>query len=221
MPAPDRDWAFTDYQTAASVLGTIAATDPKQLPRWRSKTSGAMFGRLSADQNLDILRDKKLPIQSRTTGALAVLNAANQILKIYLNASLRGKSYDAEMIEMSIFSMKVVQAIFPVMREFLASLPEAEAKAPVRQQGLQKMRNGFAEMVNGFLLTFTEKQTYRTEHLVRLGREMKTVLPSILIELPPLTQQEIPIRLQKLVDNESDPELKQVLIDLRDALRTP
>jgi hypothetical protein len=146
---------------------------------------------------------------------LGYLDGGKRILGVYLAATTtRNESFDAEMIEVTLFMFQVVRIATPLTSEFLATLPPAEAKSPVRQKGLQQMRNGFATMVNGLLVTFTEKHLYRTTQLVRLAQGMKPILPDLLKDMPPLTQQEVPVRLRKLAEDENDPELKPALQDL-------
>jgi hypothetical protein len=219
MPATDRPWSHTDYQAAAGIVERLAKTNPKQLPRWQSPNSATVLARMTSEENFAQARNRAVPINQRFPAALECGPAIQRMTLAYITATNRGKSFDAELVELMSFMLRWATVCTDLAKEFQATLTPQEAASPVRKQGLEKMRTGYSQMVTGLLMTFTEKKTYRTSQLVRMAVLSKPLLPGLVKELPSLTQKEVPVRLQSLIDNEADPTLKQALTELLQAVK--
>jgi hypothetical protein len=74
-----------------------------------------------------------------------------------------------------------------------------------------------AAVVRG-CLEITEKKGFRASELVRLVQAMEKTLPEIAPLLPPEAKQEWAVRLQRMLEQESDPTLKQALQHVAAAL---
>lgn len=209
LPAPDRNWLASDLKAAAEVLATLAQKE--QLPRFRSRRSGAAFERITADASLDVYRDKTVPLSRRLPDALEHIDASKQILKIYLDAFTRRKVGDSEIIELMGAQLRSTAVMIELLDEFLPTLDRNDPTYPVRMQGLQKMKAGMAQVVQGNLITVTEAQAYRTSERRRLIGYMQSTFPKI---LPALTEEGRHEALQTLGKYVDDSRLSELKADL-------
>jgi hypothetical protein len=95
-------------------------------------------------------------LNRRLPQALESIDAANRILKIYLDAFTRGKVGDSEMIELFGAQLRSSVVMFELLDEFLPTLDKNDPTYPVRMEDLQKMKKGMAHVVQGNLITVTE-----------------------------------------------------------------
>src|SRR5437773_8872359 len=51
IPSPERRWTAKDYAKAIPILQQLAKAAPSQLPRYQSKSSGAVFDRVVSPAN--------------------------------------------------------------------------------------------------------------------------------------------------------------------------
>jgi hypothetical protein len=208
LPAYDRDWAPQDYSDAARVMQSLAASDVTQLPRYGSPRSGIVFARLVSSANIGFfLTDTTTTDQDRAMALLQVLQNVNRITTIYAGASTtRQQLLDSELIELMRFSLEVSRSVVRLSDRRSTSLAPTDATL----KAIGQVRQGFASVVSGCLGEFTEQQRglYRTSELVRLAQFLETFLPASMSLLPTATQQEIPVRIQRLLLQERDATLK-------------
>lgn len=219
LPAPDRNWLASDFTAAAEVLATIAQNE--QLPRYHSQRSGAAFKRITAEANLGMYRDKTIPLNRRLPQALESIDASNRILKIYLDAFTRGKVGDSEMIELFGAQLRSSVVMLELLDEFLPTLDKNDPTYPVRMEGLQKMKKGMAQVVQGNLITVTEAHAYRTSERRRLIGYMQLTLPKILPALAEEGRNEALKTLREFVEDARLRDLKPDLEKLRSAIEGP
>lgn len=213
LPAHDRKWGGDDYEQALAILRTIAAQDPTQLPRFGSPASGLMFARIVSPDNLSLYNDKTAALDLRLQERGAILTNLGLLIGLYASVSTAEKVFDAELIELTRLTLQACVDVPQMMDKAMASVsPE------IRQSSQQQVSEGFAQVVNGCLTTLTEKKLYRTVTLIRLAQALEKTLPAIITTLPPGTQQEIPVRLKQIIEQESDAELKGSLIRVSTAL---
>jgi hypothetical protein len=214
VPAPDRPWSAQDYAAAIRVLRTIAAKDVLQMPRHESRTSGALFRRMCDKENLEPFKDRRLPIEQRLPALEPVQLALRELLVIYLKPAASGAAFDRENLEVMGMMLRLIPVQFALADEFLATLPKDDPKKEVRREAVASMRKGAATSVDGALLTLGQGKAYRASDLVRFAALVKESLPAALPSLPPDAQKEVPVRLQRLIEAEADPDLKAALKDL-------
>jgi hypothetical protein len=77
LAAQDREWSGDDMVNAEKILTSLAQKAYRQLPRYKSEHSGAMFARLTSPQNLDLFRNRTLPLAARFPQALNYVQASN------------------------------------------------------------------------------------------------------------------------------------------------
>ena len=145
MPPPDRPWQPLDYEAAVK---TLQGLDPSQLPRWQSPNSGAVYQRMVATENLDILSNRTLPAEQRIGLVMGFMQGSKSLAMVYIQGHTKLKAYDHETLDMMLLMFQVARKTFVLVDEFAATLPADDPKAEVRKQGREQMRKGFAQMVD-------------------------------------------------------------------------
>jgi hypothetical protein len=220
LPAADRPWAGNDYETATKSLKSLGEAHPDQLPRRGSPASGELFARMTSKQNFDLAKDEKFPLNQRL-GLILQYGASSQLVFIYVGALNAGENYDSELIDLTGFQLEWARLLLGIVDEFVPTLDKNDPSYAVRMNGLKTMKQGLAQMVDGCLVTMTEKKTYRISELVRLAGDMEETLPDIMPQLLPASQQEMRKRLKVLVQSEKDPQLRAALGKIDAALSKP
>jgi hypothetical protein len=212
LPAHDRSWSGDDMVRAQKVLAALAQKGYRHLPRYKSERSGEVFARLTSPQNLDLLRDRSLPLDARMPQAGNYLQASNQLYKLYLSAFLKNDVRDSELVEWLGAMLRATAVMFEMADEFLPTLKKDDPTYPVRMGGLERMKRGLATLVAAGFQTLTERQGYRDSELARLVGYMQETFPLIVPRLPPGARAETMMRLEEM---QEAPALK----DLRPGLR--
>jgi hypothetical protein len=212
MPAYDRDWSGEDMVSASNVLTSIANEDLRQLPRYRSERSGEVFARIISPENLSIFQNGTLPLRTRLSLVSRHIAGLNQISKLYLKGLIERATDGREGVELLGAVLRTAAVMGPILDEFLPTLDRNDPSYKTRMAGLEKMKKGMAEIVAGGLQTLTDRETYRTEDLIRAASLMKETFPRILAKVTPGSRLETLVRLENLA---KDPDLK----DLEPAIR--
>ncbi|MEX0717890.1 MAG: hypothetical protein WD066_14950 [Planctomycetaceae bacterium] len=218
VPAHDRVWSAGDLQSALKALSEIAAQDPGLLPRFDSKRSGATFGRMTAAENLELLKDRSLPLAVRMPMGIATLETTGELTKLYLDGFARNAIGGVEMVELMGIMFRSAEAVVVLVDEFLPTLPPDDPDREVRQAGLEQMKRGMGTMIAGGLTTLTE-DGFSTADRIRLAGYLRETVPTIAGSLSKASQSEI---LRRLDDMTRDPKLKEVhpaIDELRKAVR--
>jgi hypothetical protein len=207
LPAQDREWSGDDMGKAEKVLASVAQKGYRQLPRYKSERSGEVFERLTSPQNLDLFKNRTLPLDARFPQALNYFQASNQVLKLYLAGFLKKDVRDSELVELMGSQFRSTVVMLELVDEFVPTIKKDDPKYEVRMQGLDQMKRGLASVVAGGLQTITERESYRGSELVRLVGYMQETFPLIVPRLPPGARTETVLRLKKMQD---DPALKDL-----------
>lgn len=208
-PATDREWTPSDYARLAAVLGEIGEENPRRLPRFDSAKSDALMRRMMSADNLRILRDTKLPLETRLSEGLTLMQAIGALATIYAEATNKGESFDRELVEILTLIARVGVDMWTLADEMLAGM-SAEERAQ-RGGALDTMRGGSAQVVQGILTTFTERSVYRPAELQRFAELLTPVLPSLIRRLTPESQAEAMVQLKKTVTEAGDPAVASAL----------
>lgn len=215
IPSPERHWSGEDYVLAQQALHALAQKNPADLPRYQSTRSGPLFARLTAFENVDSIRTLQFPPLSQVQLVSAILDPAARILMVYLGAHSTSSPFSAEMIELQSF----ITHLAAEMLEAIDRLPpEGIKNREAFESGLAKVRDGMGTVVMGALTTLSERNVYSDEERIRFLGTLKLDLPRLLPRLKPLTQQEVPVRIGKLLADEPSPEVKRELEALRSAV---
>jgi hypothetical protein len=146
MPAPEGTWGREEYQRALQVLTELVEKDQTLLPRFGSPTSGGVFERLTASDNLSILTVEALPIETRLNLGMELQAAAKSLLMVYLKPASQNVLFDDELVELMGLLLAVSANVADSTEEFRKLLPPDEPKTEVRLQGLERMRSATSEM---------------------------------------------------------------------------
>lgn len=203
---------------AVAVLENFASTDAAQLPRYRSKNSGLLFDRLTADDNLEMYRNKTLPLEIRIQDAMQYLEAFSRLSKVYLSAFIKNKVGDSELIENMGATLRITVVMTSLVDEFLQTIDMNDPKNAARQQGLKQMKNGMSSVVAGALQTLRESSTIRSSERKRLCRSLQSTLPDILPQLSDATQQEFRSTMKSFMGDSSMQNLNPELSDMVSAV---
>jgi len=211
VPPPDRAWSAPNLQAAASALQKVKAESPRALPRRGSPESGAVFARMVDPANLAVLRDPKVELSARLGDSLERLTALNQLVQLYFEPAIRHKLYASEVTGLIACQLDLMAGIFPLMEEFLASLPPEERETPARQSGLAKVRRGLSMMITGALTTLNETGQYGSDAVGELAERMAPVLPALLPRLEAGDRDTCTAQMRQLADGHPDGRVRRAL----------
>ena len=215
LPAYDREWSGDDMVKAHEVLSKLADTGFRQLPGYKSERSGKVFARMTSPQNLDLFRNRSLPLKARFPQALNHFQASGQFLKLYVSAFVEKETRDCEIVELMGAVFRSTMVMLELVDEFLPTLDKEDPSYEVRLEGLEQMRRGLASVVSGGLLTLTERSSYSSTELARLVGYMQETFPLIVPQLPPGARSETMIQLKKLQGDSAMKDLQPLLEKLR------
>jgi len=218
LPADDREWSGDDYAQAASVLKALAANDSTHLPRYGSAASGGVFARIVSPENLKLVEMETLPVHVRFAAAVSIMKNLNQIIIVYTSASTVSQMFDSELVELFRYTLEISRHMMLLGEKVIALVPTDAPDREVRLKGWEQMRRGVATIVSACFTALIEKKSFKLSDLARLAKTLEGTLPAILPRLPPGTQQELPLRLQRMIEQESDSTLKEALEHIAVAL---
>ncbi|WP_375766691.1 hypothetical protein NR798_34105 [Archangium gephyra] len=218
VPSPERSWSGQDYAAAAQALSALAQKSPPELPRYQSTRSGPLFARLTSFENVDAIERLQVAPLARVQLAGSMMEPASQLLMLYIGANAASGGFSTEMIELQAF---VTHAAAEMM-EAIDQVPPTDIRnREAFESGMAQIRMGLGKVAIGALTTVSERKVYSNEDRLRFLGTLKQDLPRLLPKLEPLTQQEVPVRIEKLLADEPSPEVKRELEALRSALTAP
>lgn len=214
LPAIDHIWTGDDYLQAGVVLRTIAAADVTQLPRYGSPSSGAVFARIVSTDNF---RQARYPLQATAE----ILQKLSQVGFVYTSAMTPAGVFDSELVELARFELELSHDSLQFLGNVQVLPPPHSQNDEKLQQDLakleEKVRKALAKVIDGCLLILAGRN-YRPSELCRLAETFETNL-QIISSLPAEAQQEIPVRVQRMIEQESDPSLRERLTRIAEALK--
>jgi len=228
LPADDRSWSGIDMASAAVALQKLADRHPEQLPRYKSTQSASIFARMTSSENLDLYRNKTLPLDSRFPDCLQYVDSLNTINKLYLSAALKRTVTGDELVELNGAILRAFQVELELVEEFLPTLSKQDPKYAVRLDGLKKLQNNLAGIAAGALTMLNADDEddgalpdWRTRFLIHCH----DTLPAIVRMLSAVSQKEVVVRLDKSTHEPKLrnwwPELRQLRDDVRRATEKP
>ena len=224
MPAPDRPWSAKDFEEATRLLSSIKADGSLPLPRLRDDPSGGVFARLIDPSGLRLAEEKSLPINQRVAEALTILNATNRALTVYLVNKDERQPFGAEVLELVLFEMRVVDRVSTLVDGFTAALTPEQRAQPARQEGMKQMRGGFALVVVGAMTMLGETRQYSAEELRGFAARFPDRLPPLWPLLPIPARAENLAKIQAFAKAHPDPEFRKsmaLLVKKLDARAIP
>jgi len=211
-------WTPEDYSQAVRVLKSIAQKDARKLPRHKSQNSWKLFDRISSRDNLAAMLNQNFPLNTRFPLAIGYMDGVKQAMIIYFDPLTRGINLDAETVELMGLTLRLAQEVTRMGNEFMASIPKDDPKLLVRQEGFARMKDGLVTTFDGAIISLGEANVYRLPTRIRLCGYVQETLPSVFREFPATVQTELPLRLKRMQDHESDEGMKRALADLYEAV---
>jgi hypothetical protein len=203
MPAPDRPWTAKDYAAASATLRSLPAS---AYPRAGDTTSN-LFARFVATENLDLVRNTKLPLDTRMQEVLDMMATSRQLSGLYMTAVAQGAPLRKETLALMALHVDEATSMLDVLEAFMKTLDPKDPKHATRIQGLVKVEDGMAEMAMGSIIVLTERSAYETADLVEFARTITPTLPKTVSRLAPANRTEALSKLEDARHGASDPEL--------------
>lgn len=142
LPALSRQWHGTDYEV---VVGKIARGE-MPLPRLSSPESAELFARLVSEDNLDLQKNKSLPVTARMSDFTTMAGAHGQLLMLYLRE--KPQDVSGELAALMSYMLRVSASGADMMSELLPVIPRDE-QFDARMQALDKFKSGMADVLVG------------------------------------------------------------------------
>jgi hypothetical protein len=219
LPAQDAKWGGTEMEQASKVLSALGKKDLGQLPRYQSKQSGEVFARITSADNLAYFRKQDVPVATRMPQAITFYTSQNQILVVYLNGYLKKKTGTGELIELMGAMSRSSLMLFEVSEEFLPTIPKDDPNLKARLAGLDKMRMGLAQFIQGTLQTITEKSTYSLAEQRRLIGYAKETFPGLWSRMTAGGQLDMSKKLEEMTKDDGLKDIQAELKELQEAIK--
>lgn len=220
VPAYDHAWMSRDLAVAAEKLQALAAQHPEQLPRFGSGKSGKTFARIAAPADKQFFETRSLALGVRMSEAMAFLSASNSVLKVYIGGFTAGQIAGSDLIELLGSQLRTSLVVLELVDELVPTFSKNDPKYQTRMAGLDKIRNGLAQIVSGAITSFSEAQVYSVDDRRKLAEYCRETFPALVPRLTPASQAEVRQRLGQLVSGAPPRELRPQLVALRDAVMT-
>jgi hypothetical protein len=217
LPTYDHPWQPAEMGLAAQVLTEVSAGNPAALPRFQSEKSGIVFARLVARDNLDLYANAAYPLEARYESSLAHLQGLVKLLHLYTAAGEADLTGDSELLELMDAQVRLAAVIHSLAAQVVAGLDRNDPRA----SALPQMQAGSEKIVDGCLVTLTERDFYRTAELKRFAEMLQESLPGLLPHLSPAGREKLLARLRALPEEGVVSDMRPELEALRDAATAP
>jgi hypothetical protein len=221
VPSPDRVWSSQEYQEAREALAKIKEERKTALPRKGSGRSGAVFDRIISEENVRSPDGTVLSAQIRLANCGGILREGGGIFMLYLNPAGGKQEYGTECLALAGSMLRVFDATFRTMDEFMAQLPEDERNTPARQQSQRQMRSGLATSLVGMLTMLDERDQYGEDDLAGFAAQLARLVPPLWPRFEESTRKELTIRIRKKAEAHPDERVRRSMADLQKAIAGP
>jgi hypothetical protein len=180
IPAPSRSWSGPDYARTNEVLagGKVA------LPRYSDPAGAAVLRRLTSTDNFSLHYDKTIALPTRMEDFLELQKGASSLLKLYLDALVKGGDYKTEIAHLSAFVLHSSALGVDLVDEMLPTIPRDD-KYETRMAGLKQMNSGLTTVFVGAEQMLTPRNGFSPEDLSVLLEAMTRTLPRLKKAFPP------------------------------------
>jgi hypothetical protein len=216
FPAIDKAWTGADYAKACKVLDDLARKDPTKLPRYHSGTSGAVFDRMVAPDNLPSLSNHSTGAE-RMGVARDIMGGVVPAFTAYAKVSQAQATFDAEELKLGLFLLRGETCAALISADMLKSDPKI-AQDQKRMGGIAKIKEGLAQSACGLIIVLTDHDSIRDAEALRAIGELKQVLGKAYPLLDSAGRKDIMEKLTGAIKAESVPARKAALQDLHKAL---
>ncbi|MGZ3411017.1 MAG: hypothetical protein ACXWJ6_15005 [Xanthobacteraceae bacterium] len=204
-PASDRVWMSADYKDLDAV---IAAGFP--LPTLGDAATRPVFERMSNVANLDMVRNKSLPVGSRLQEGVAQGGYVQKLLLAYLTEAQKGKPYATELAKLQVYLLAYGAALIGVADEFVPTIPHDD-KYETRMAGFAQMKQGLRTIVTGIVESVGETQFYSIASTIEMAKALADYTPALGNILSDQDRQDYVRRISRDLDTVADPNMKAAL----------
>lgn len=219
MPAIDRAWTLDDYRQAARALREIAGKDPRELPRRGSPRSGKVFARMANAENLALIANQPVSIESRGRTISASLGATGDLLSVYIRASTPAGVFSAEVVDLYSLMLHLNVIVAQISEEFITSVPADDPTRPRRAEARVKLMRNIGQATRTTLGALSHPAFGRDERL-RLVEQVRATLPKYINHLEEEQRQAIAEDLKGLSDRQNEKAVAEAIQGLLDAITT-
>jgi hypothetical protein len=212
VPACDREWSGYDMARAQQALARLARRERQSLPRFESERSGAVFARMTARDNLNLYKNRSLPLDARISQLLMHFRATNGIIGLYLSAAKAGESYNCEMVECFNSQKRASVLLFDLADELMLTLDKSDPASARRMVELKSVKGRTAELDMDSLQWLHEPFDAGTH--ARLIETMIEIGPRIAPELPLAFRQELIAQVECYLEDPKLAEHRDQLLQL-------
>jgi hypothetical protein len=208
VPSLEKPWSAKEAATAVDVLNKIAMNDPRQLPRYQSPRSGALFARLASCVALEPVGAEKGTVVERMRVAAQWMRTGQDILKLYLQAMGQKAVSGDEFGEVMSAQLRGSVLVIGLTNELLPTLDKKDPTYQNRMAGVVQARFGLAIVHEGAIMSLQERENYSLAQRRRLLSSLKETGPRIFPFLAPESQTTLIQRLEAVRVDEKSADLK-------------
>jgi hypothetical protein len=209
VPAADRTWGATEYEAAVRALTMLVVSHPERLPRRGSSKSGAVFERIVDPANLTAITQASLPIETRVTMGRNVVVHQLEILALYQSAE--DKFAGAEIADLFGVELRGTTAVTLLVQEWVMGTPLSDPNRDAKIEGSERLKAKLGIILAGVLQSLVAQGNVQPSDRLRLAGTVEELWPVLYPLVPQNGRKELPGALRKLIDGDSEPELKEVL----------
>jgi hypothetical protein len=212
----ESNWTSLEMKAAAAQLESLAKSDPRQLPHYKSPRSGIVFERITSKDNLAALNDASMPLSIRLNAAADYSRAIDAVVRVYV-AALSDKAVPgSDVTELYAAQLRSCEAVMRYLEEFLPTLSAGDPSYPARMAALERVRVGLGEIVVGIVRALSEPRFFGVEARKRLVEYCSSTFDGIVPRLPLNARQTLLDQLTTASHNRNLANLQPQLNALRD-----
>lgn len=203
VPSPDHRWSAEEYAAATKALKELGAGDPTRLPRAGSPSSGALFARIAAADNVpDAAGDDATA--TRIFALVSYLQSVMALRGLYQRPAGARDTFEPEEVALTGLMLRVGTRVAMLLEEAKAAeaaLPAEERRADA---ALASVGDNATKMFSGVLTLLGLRQGYRSASRVVLADALIDTLPKCLGAMAPDARAEARRHIQRILAAESD-----------------
>ena len=204
-PASDRVRMAADYKDLDAV---IAAGAP--LPTLADTATRPVFERMTNVANLEMVRNKSLPVAIRLQEGVAQGGYVQKLLLAYLGEAQKGKPYATELAKLQVYLLAYGAALIGVANEFVPTIPHDD-KYETRMAGFAQMKQGMRAIMTGIVESVGETQFYSSASTIEMAKALADYTPAFGNVLSDQDRQDYVRRISRDLDTAADPNVKAAL----------
>ena len=193
--------------------------DARDLPRRGGKRSGTVFARITATDNFDPFRDRSSPIAQRITAAMAFMQSASNIQKLYGEAAASGDPRSSEIVELMGLQLRSFSLQFELFGEVVPKLDKDDPGYMTRISFIDDFRRFSAGGVVFCLQMLAERVGYSKDDRRRLVAHMNETVPALFAQWQPVIRAEVVTAFDRAASDPAVRELEPAFAGLHDRVR--